>query len=43
MIREGKEEVTTVVSIFNEFINFKDYPKSSTSNKIGIFSRSLWC
>lgn len=30
------------MSIFNELINFKDYPKSRTSNKIGNFSHSLW-
>lgn len=36
-IREGKEEVTTLVSIFNEFMNFIDYPKSRISNETGIF------
>lgn len=36
-IREGKEEVTTLVSIFNEFMNFIDNSKSSISNKTGIF------
>lgn len=41
-IREGKEEIKVLVSIFSECINFKDYPKSRTCNKIGNFSHSLW-
>lgn len=41
-IREGKEEIKILVSIFSEFINFKDYPKSRTCNKIGNFSHILW-
>jgi len=41
-IREGREEIKILVSIFNELINFKDYTKSITSNKTGSFSHSLW-
>lgn len=40
-IREGKEETKILVSIFNELINFKDYPKSRISNTISDFSHSL--